>query len=160
MNFIWTLSAPAGSNAALSNPNVVNPSFIPDIAGTYTAYLEVFDGTTNSQIDSATITVLQAPNLPPIADAGPDQTVQQNTKVSLDGSQSMDGEQDGRPLASVYWEQIGGPMVTLNNASTTNANFTAPRLKGQKNTLLTFQLTIIDEEGLEDTDLVHVTVVK
>jgi len=160
LNYLWTLSAPVGSNVALSNPNIVNPSFTPDMAGDYIVYLEVSDGTTYSQVDSATITVLQAPNLPPIADAGPDQTVQQNTDVILDGSQSMDGEQDGRALASFYWEQIGGPTVTLNNATTTNARFTAPRLKGQKNTLLTFQLTVIDDKGLEDTDLVQVTVVK
>lgn len=156
----WTLSVPEGSSAELSNPNVVNPSFTPDIAGDYTLYLEVSDGIVYSQVDSATVTVLPVVNLLPIADAGFDQTVKQYRMASLDGSQSRDGESDGRPLASWSWVQIGGATVALNGASTPNASFTAPRLKGQKSMILTFELTVTDDEGAEATDRVQVTVVK
>ncbi|MGR9053515.1 MAG: PKD domain-containing protein [Gammaproteobacteria bacterium] len=160
LNYLWTMSAPEGSNAELSSPYVVNPSFTPDIAGDYTVYLEVSDGMTSSQVDSAIITVLPIPNLPPIADAGPDQTVKQNKEVILDGSQSRDGESDGRPLASWSWVQIGGAPVVLNNASTPNASFTAPQLKGLKSMIQTFELTVTDDEGAEATDRVQITVVK
>jgi len=37
MTYAWTLTAkPAGSAAALSNPTVVNPTFVIDKPGSYT----------------------------------------------------------------------------------------------------------------------------
>ena len=45
-------------------------------------------------------------NTPPVANAGPDATVDQNHPVTLDGSRSFDPDGD----ALIYaWTQIGGP---------------------------------------------------
>ncbi|MGJ0483092.1 MAG: PKD domain-containing protein [Methylomicrobium sp.] len=159
LSYYWTLTAPAGSNAVLDDYMLANPSFTADVAGTYTIYLMVYDGYRYSQTDTVTITVTSAPNLLPIADAGIDQRVLQGTKVSLDGSKSRDGEPK-RALASWSWTQIGGPAVVLNNTSTSNPSFTAPKLKGLTNTTLTFELTVTDNDGATDSARAQIIVVK
>jgi hypothetical protein len=57
LTFSWTLSAPSGSNATLSDASVEQPTFTPDVGGDYTAELEVSDGAASST-DSATITAM------------------------------------------------------------------------------------------------------
>lgn len=44
LTFNWTLETPDGSNTALSAQTAVDPQFIPDTSGNYTARLEVDDG--------------------------------------------------------------------------------------------------------------------
>ena len=56
LNFSWSFAVtPAGSSAALSDPSVVNPTFIPDIADTYEIQLIVNDGTVDSSPDKVII---------------------------------------------------------------------------------------------------------
>ena len=54
--YSWTLSAPVGSGAVLSDPNAANPTFIADVDGNYIATLVVNDGNSSSNPDSVTIT--------------------------------------------------------------------------------------------------------
>lgn len=156
LTFNWTLSAPSGSNAVLDDHTLVNPSFIADVAGTYTAQLQVSDGKAYSQSDTVAIVVAPA-NVAPTANAGPDQKVRQDSIASLDGSLSNDP--DGT-ITSWSWTQIGGPAVTLNSATSSTASFIAPKLKGQKSLILTFELTVTDDVGATAVDRVQVTVVK
>ena len=94
LTFSWVLTAvPPGSTATLSDPTVVDPTFVVDVAGTYEAQLTVNDGSVDSAPDTVTITT---GNSPPAADAGPDQTVLVTDTVTLDGSGSSDV--DGNPL--------------------------------------------------------------
>ena len=92
------------------------------------------------------------PNSPPVADAGPDQTVFENTTVILDGTNSSDC--DGGIL-SYQWSQLSGTPVTIDNASQARATFVAP------NTVfdirLVFQL-LVTEWIASDTDTVEITV--
>jgi hypothetical protein len=68
--FIWSLTTvPNGSAAALSNPGIIQPTFLADIRGTYIAQLIVNDGQINSDPVTTTITAL---NRPPVAVAGAD----------------------------------------------------------------------------------------
>ncbi|MGR8978523.1 MAG: FG-GAP-like repeat-containing protein [Gammaproteobacteria bacterium] len=156
LSFDWTLTRPSGSSAALDNRTDVKPGFTADVAGTYIASLRVYDGKAYSAIDSVTITVAAA-NLPPIADAGQDMTVQQNTAVGLDGSQSNDP--DGQ-IVAWNWRQIGGPTVILNNDTGPTASFIAPKLKGQKNLILSFELTVTDNDGATTVDRIYIDVVR
>ncbi len=89
----------------------------------------------------------------PVADAGPNQTVNEGTPVTLDGGSSFDV--DGDPL-TFSWAQIGGPAAVLSGANTAVANFTAP-LVGS-NQMCTFQLTVDDGNGGVSTDTVAITV--
>ncbi|MBI3988252.1 MAG: hypothetical protein HY347_01405 [candidate division NC10 bacterium] len=92
--------------------------------------------------------------LSPIANAGPDQTVNEGATVTLDGTGSSDP--DGDPLI-FSWTQTTGPMVTLSNPTSPTPSFEAPCV-GPAGTLLTFQL--ITNDGLVDSapDTVVVTV--
>ena len=54
LSFSWTLETPDGSNTALSAQTAVDPQFIPDTSGNYTARLEVDDGSL-SDSDEASV---------------------------------------------------------------------------------------------------------
>ena len=60
LTYAWTLQAPSGSAAALSDASSVTPSFTADLEGVYTANLTVSDGV-NSASDTVTVTA-RAPN--------------------------------------------------------------------------------------------------
>jgi hypothetical protein len=86
----------------------------------------------------------------PVANAGPDQTVVSGSLVTLDGSDS------GGNIDSYSWAQTGGPSVALSNANSVSARFIAPFVS--RTVTLTFQLTVVDETKLADTDSTSVIV--
>jgi hypothetical protein len=58
LSFSWTLETPDGSDAGLSATTGVDPSFVPDTSGTYTAFLDVSDGDA-STTDDASVSALE-----------------------------------------------------------------------------------------------------
>jgi hypothetical protein len=80
-------------------------------------------------------------NRPPVANAGPAQTVDEGSGPTLDGSASSDP--DGS-IASYVWTQTGGLAVVLVGADTARPTFVAPTAAG---TALTFRLTVTDDSG-------------
>ena len=74
LTYRWSLiKRPTGSAAALSNPAIVNPTFVADRAGTYVAQLIVSDGAEDSRPDTVTITAVlgqvSVPNVVGLAQA-------------------------------------------------------------------------------------------
>jgi hypothetical protein len=94
-------------------------------------------------------------NQPPVANAGPDQTVGERVQVKLIGSNSTDPE--NAPL-TYKWTQTGGTTVSLSSSTVADPIFEAPSTSVD-GTSLTFRLTVTDTEGLksEDTCIVNVT---
>jgi hypothetical protein len=91
--FSWSLlQKPAGSNSYLEQPDTQNPTFLPDMHGTYIIGLIVNDNELNSTMDFVSVDV----NNIPVANAGNNQRVEIGNTVILDGSESMD--QDGDRL--------------------------------------------------------------
>jgi photosystem II stability/assembly factor-like uncharacterized protein len=90
-------------------------------------------------------------NVPPIADAGPDQEVDENTLVTLDGSASYDP--DGDPM-TYAWVQLDGPSASLAGDDTVAPTFTADT-PGE----LTFELTV-DDGSENSSDEVVITVIE
>jgi hypothetical protein len=84
--------------------------------------LTVFDGIDYSLPDTIVVTVENV-NHAPEADAGEDQTVDENSVVSLNGTKSSDPDNDD--LTSCVWEKIEGISVYLQDNSDCTANFTA-----------------------------------
>jgi RHS repeat-associated protein len=121
LTYSWAiLSAPQGSTAALSNATLVNPTFFADKSGTYVVQLIVNDGTVNGQPSTVTIT---SQNAPPVANAGPNQTVTTQTTVQLDGSKSTDVDGDS---LTYHWSLASVPQgsrAILSNATVVNPTF-------------------------------------
>jgi hypothetical protein len=86
-------------------------------------------------------------NQPPIADAGPNQTVTENSLVTLDGSDSYDPDGD---TISYQWTQIGGIPVKLSDPTVVQPTFTAPEVDAD--ILFTFELVVQDKWDLQDSD--------
>ena len=101
IEYDWVLvTVPAGSGAALSDAGTVSPRFTADVAGEYTAELEVRAGGCTSDPDTVTITAVTG-NAAPTADAGGDRRIAPGALLRLDGSAS--GDADGEPV-SYNWE--------------------------------------------------------
>jgi hypothetical protein len=77
-------------------------------------------------------------NDPPSADAGPDQSVDEETMVSLIGS----GHDDDGDILSFSWTQTAGPPVLLSGEHSATPEFMAPAVSSS--TTLTFELTVSD----------------
>ncbi len=104
--------------------------------------------------NDATVSITVTPtNDAPVANAGPDQTVVEQSPVSLKGDGSTDPEGD---VLTFAWVQTSGPAVTLSNANIANPTFTGPIL--DSNTDLTFQLTVTDPGPLSSSDTVVIHV--
>ena len=94
-------------------------------------------------------------NQPPIADAGPDQTVNELTTVTLSGSNSIDPD-DG--IAEFLWEQLEGTSVNLVNPGEEVITFTAPDIISSGEALI-FKLLVTDFENnvSSDTCIINVS---
>jgi hypothetical protein len=153
--FQWTQIAGAPL-VALANADSATASFLaPEVmvgGSTLTFQLTVSDGELSS---SATVNVrVNNVNHPPLADAGADQTVPENTTARLDGSGSADTDGDRLTYA---WVQTGGPPVALTGADTGMPAFTTPDV-GPAGAELSFRLTVDDGYGgvASDEVIVHV----
>ena len=141
LSFSWTQLA--GTPITLSNSNSSMPTFTAPFVSvggeTLTFQLIVTEDSRSSEPDIVNIHVVNV-NKIPVADAGPDQAVQEGSPVTLDGFGSFD--EDADPL-TFSWVQTAGSPVLLNNANTANPSFTAP-LVGVAGDTLTFELTVSD----------------
>jgi hypothetical protein len=79
--------------------------------------------------------------------------VNAGTYVTLNGGSSHDP--DGDPI-DFKWEQISGPLVTLNGDNASQATFTAPSVRSI--TTMLFRLTVTDQDGLSDRKTVQIMV--
>jgi hypothetical protein len=134
------------------NSTTFNIRFSPTVSGNRTATLIIANDDANENPYNFTIRGTGT-NLPPLANAGPDQTVVGGATVTLDGSASADP--DGHLPLSYRWTRTGGPAVVLSSNTISRPTFTAPGTP----TVLTFSLRVTDSLGLGSTpDQVVITV--
>ncbi|MBS1664282.1 MAG: T9SS type A sorting domain-containing protein, partial [Bacteroidetes bacterium] len=154
VGYTWTqVNGP--STASIVSPNVSTTVISNLVAGVYTFQLTVKDNSGVTATDQVQVTVNPAAappaNQPPVANAGPDQTVNTTeTVVNLDGSASYDP--DGT-IVKYQWIQTAG----LGGVTITNAGAVNPAVYGMKNGTYTFELTVTDNKGATATDQVSVT---
>lgn len=88
----------------------------------------------------------------PTANAGGDQSVDAKTGVALSGT----GADSDGTVATYSWTQTEGSDVTLAAADSAAATFTAPEVDTAE--VLSFELTVTDNDGATATDTVEITV--
>ena len=143
---------------SLTGANAAQASFTAPNVGlggeSLTFELTVTDTSGLKDTDTSIVNVTGI-NEPPTADAGPDQAVEENTIITLNGSNSHDPD-DG--IKSYRWRQVAGPVVTLSDPTVVKPNFTGPDV-GADGVSLTFELTVTDFGDLQssDTTIVNVT---
>jgi hypothetical protein len=148
LTYKWT--APEGiilNSATAIKPGFTAPAVLSNT--TYTFTLVVNDGTDDSQPDEVKITVRKV-NKAPVANAGPDQTVNEGAIVTLDASGSTDPDND--PV-TYKWTAPAG--IVLSSSSAQKPTFKAPEVS--QNTNFTITLTVSDGIA-ETTDQVVITV--
>lgn len=146
----------AGPVVALDATDQFHPTFTaPEVgAGGGTLTFQVDASSCEGPIvsDFVNITVTNV-NRAPVAEAGPDQTVAENSAVVLDGSHSYDLDDDA---LTFFWSQVSGPAVTLSSDSSPAPTFFAPSV-GAAGAVVRFGLAVSD--GIETTvDFVDITV--
>ena len=147
-----------GEPVALASPNEPETTFTTpnvDASGAALVFeLAVTDYAGATSTDSCIVNVTWV-NIPPIADAGVDQTVAEGSQVVLDASNSTDAD-DG--IASYGWKQTSGQVVTLSGANSSTPVFIAPDVESEGSSLA-FEVTVTDAGGLQDTAtcLINVT---
>ncbi|HCY41544.1 MAG TPA: hypothetical protein DHV48_09340 [Prolixibacteraceae bacterium] len=149
LTYLWT--APAGiilSATTASKPTFTAPEVSADTQ--YTFSLVVNDGTVNSVADQVLVAVKQV-NKAPVANAGVDQSVNENTLFTLDGSASFDADSD---LLTYKWTAPAG--ITLSSSSVARPTFTTPDVNS--NTSYTFTLVVNDGKLDSPADQVVITV--
>lgn len=151
---LWTIdAAPSGSTANFSNNAIVNPSFSTMIEGTYTLRFTVTDNNSATCFSLVNITVNPAPvNDPPVADAGATQEITlplNMVTVSASGSTDSDGT-----IVGYLWEQLDDNDPVVFSAATS----VSPNISGLKAGTYNFQVTVTDNNGATDTDVVTIIV--
>lgn len=150
--FLWQMvSKPSGSAATLSDSGGPTPSFVADNSGTYVISLVVKD---SSGLESEpTETIVSTTNTPPVAEAGPDQSVRQTGQViHLDGSTSYDA--DGDPLL-YQWEittRPDGSQASLSSTQSATTSFVHDVLGDYS-----VRLIVTDTSGFSGSDTVRVS---
>ena len=126
-------------NMLLSNSSA--PSFIPEEVGVYTFTLRVMDDLYrwSENTDEVVVTVIETPNLKPVANAGADITAKIGEAVVLDGTNSFD--EDGT-ITEWDWNCSSHPDVTINDENKAKLSFT-----GIEAGKFEFTLVVQDDRG-------------
>lgn len=151
--YAWTQTGGTAAQA-IQNADTATVSFTaPTIASaeTLTFLLTVSDHDGATAKDTVHITVNPV-NEPPTANAGPDQTVRGQELVELRGR----GNDSDGSITLYEWTLVDGTTVTLQHDGRATATFTAPTLTDPA--ILTFQLTVTDNEGETAQDTIQITV--
>ncbi|MCA9513341.1 MAG: hypothetical protein KC635_00205, partial [Myxococcales bacterium] len=146
LTFTWTQTG--GPAVALADGNGTSPTFTaPPGPATLTFEVEVCNEAGLCATDTVTVTVVGSP----MADAGEDQLAAEGVTVTLDGSGSLDPQDQSLTYG---WTQTSGPEVGLTGGDGAAPTFTAP---GGPTTLV-FELEVCNQSELCDTDTVTVVV--
>ncbi|MBW2976066.1 hypothetical protein KY347_01320 [Candidatus Woesearchaeota archaeon] len=145
LTFAWSIIfKPYSSKAVLSESDIPNPYFTPDVEGSYLFNLKVNDGKLNSKPDTVLYTAVKAGNNKPTANAGADIEAKVGEEVELQGSGS---DKDGDTII-FKWFIVSRPensKAILSNPNTQNPQFT-PDAAGH------YTIQLITDDGKEDSN--------
>lgn len=157
LNLLGDDYIPVPLNFPLTNPLGAGDAFtfevhIPPTVGL--AYVIGYEGNHASRFAmTGSLSDPGTPNLRPIAEAGPTQSVHRASTVTLDGTESSDA--DGL-VTGFAWTQVDGPRVVLDDPTAAQPTFVAPTVTSAAN--LYFRLQVSDGHLTSITDDVHIVV--
>jgi len=126
--YAWAITTkPNGSEATLSDPTAVNPSFVADLLGTYIIELVVSDQ--SGLVSAPDEVVASSDNVRPVADAGLNRVVFVGEPVQLDGSGSYDANLDPLTYSWNFVDEPKGSVVQLSDTTIVNPTF-IPAIQG------------------------------
>ena len=139
VSYNWQqISGPSGYNIANPNSPVTNVTGL--VQGVYQFQLTVTDNNGATGSDIIQVTVNAAANIPPVANAGPDQTITLPlNSITLSGSGT---DADGT-VVGYKWTKISGPS-SYNITNTTSA---VTNVTGLVQGVYQFQLKVTDNQG-------------
>ncbi|MFM7861218.1 MAG: PKD domain-containing protein [Candidatus Nitrosotenuis sp.] len=155
LTYLWNQIS--GPTVELSTSTELETSFVApktEVDAVITFQLIANDGSKDSEPDTVDVMVKGAPVKIITANAGNDQRVQENSKVTLFGS----GKDQMKHNLSYNWRQIFGVQVELSANDVAKPSFTAPLVANGETKKLTFEITVSDGTGRSAMDTVKVTV--
>jgi len=151
ITYKWSMvSKPAGSTSIINITNTVNPTFLPDLPGQYVIKLTVTDIKFTSSEATVTVTA-SVSNAPPVANAGPAQSVVIGAVVMLDGSASSDANGDPLAYSWAFTSKPNGSSASLSSATVAKPTFTAD-VAG------TYVLNLVVNDGKDNSAPATVTI--
>ena len=177
LTYAWTrVSGTGNENIVLEDADTAQPTFIADTLNsgdedvTHVFRLVVGDSEIGHEefgldvpglrkLEDLVVITVTTGNLPPVANAGPDQTVFFGDTVTLDGRDSHD--QDGNIVSHKWAWTVGtdNSSVVLVNENTAQPTFTLePRDANAEQVTHIFTLTVTDDSGSINTDTVRIII--
>lgn len=149
--YTWTkISGP--DKFTIEEANKVSTKISGLIEGIYVFRLTVTDNKNAKSHDDVKVTVLEALNTNPIANAGPDQEIRlPKNSATLNGTKSTDS--DGS-ISNYQWTKVSGPAIF----EIANAGKATAEAKNLAVGTYVFRLTVTDNKGAKASDEVQVKV--
>ena len=141
-----------GNAVTITDSSAIQTAVSFTTAGQYNFELSVTDNSGAIAKDTVGITVNSIPNNPPVANAGPDQSIQlPANRILLNGKNSYDPEASA---LAYKWLLINGPagsQILTDNMDTSSVTFISAGA-------YTFRLTVTDNLGVSATDDVIINI--
>ena len=136
---------------SIATPNQPHTTVSNLAEGVYLFELKAIDDSSAATTDTVKITVLAAPNQPPVAKAGNDQTI---TFPANSATLSGSGTDADGAIISYRWKKISGPsQFAISDSTITN-----PVLSNLLAGTYTFRLIVTDNNSTSSTDDVNIIV--
>jgi uncharacterized protein YjdB len=147
---VISATTPGDGTATINGDGTITYTPEANFNGTDVFIYTVSDGADG--FDSAYVEItITAVNDDPVADAGADQTVNENDTVQLDGSASSDVDADALTYSWTVTDEPPGPGVTLSDANAVSPTFVADQTG-------TYEFTLtVDDGTASHTDTVVIT---
>ncbi len=151
VSYQWTKIA-GPTAGTITTPAVATTTLTGLVQGSYQFELKVTDNGGDTGKDTVMITVLPDPNIPPTADAGPDQAITLPTNnVTLNGS----GNDPDGTIVAYQWTKIAGPATgTITTPAAATTTVTSLSIVGT----YSFELKVTDNNGASGKDTVQIIV--
>ena len=153
-SFAWTqVSGPSSSVMTGTNTGTATVSGL--ITGVYTFQLTVTDNNNATDNDQVVVTVNPEPvkvNIPPTADAGPNDTlILPSSTFTLNAGRSTDP--DGN-IVSYQWKLLSGPNTPVNSSLSMPQVSLSGLIKGEYQ----YEVTVTDDDGATATSTMKIVV--